>query len=383
MVRVDVKPALLRWARERARIQPEELVQRFPKLPEWEAGDERPTLKELEKYAHATHAPVGMLLLPEPPEEPMPIPDFRTIADQAIAAPSADLLDTVYICEQRQEWFRDFALTNREDRIAFVGSLSTSVDADEAASRMREILSFGLAERSTYRTWTEAIGGLSERAENAGVLVMINGVVGSNTHRKLDPEEFRGFALSDDYAPLVFINGADTKAAQIFTLAHELAHLWLGQTGLDDAHPGGAPTNAVERWCSQVAAELLVPLAALREQLSAESELTEELERLARFFKVSTLVVLRRIHDAGRLSLQQYRQAYASELERVMSVASEQGGGGGDFYNTTPVRVSKRFARALIAATLEGQTPYREAARLLGFKKLSTLDELGRRLGVA
>ncbi|MGK2886685.1 MAG: ImmA/IrrE family metallo-endopeptidase [Rhodococcus sp. (in: high G+C Gram-positive bacteria)] len=313
----------------------------------------------------------------------MPLPDFRTIADQVIARPSADLLDTVYLCERRQEWYRDFARANREEPVAFVGSLTTATPVLEAATMMRTTLGFDIAERSAYPTWTAALSGLAERAEDAGVLVMINGVVTSSTRRKLDPEEFRGFALADDLAPVVFINGADTKAAQIFTLAHELAHIWLGQTALDDAEMSATPTNDIERWCNQVAAELLVPLAVLREQFDPANDLTEELDRLERVFKVSTLVVLRRVHDAGWLSLNEYGAAYGDELQRVLTLAAQRGSSGGNFYNTTPVRTSKRFARAIITSTLEGQTLYRDAARLLGFKKLSTLDELGRQLGVA
>jgi Zn-dependent peptidase ImmA (M78 family) len=248
---------------------------------------------------------------------------------------------------------------------------------------MRRLLKFELGDRQSFSTWVLALSGLSERAENAGVLVMINGIVGSNTHRKLDPSEFRGFALVDPFAPLAFVNGADTKAAQIFTLVHELAHIWLGQQALDDASPGRRASNEIERWCSQVAAEFLVPIADLQSQFRSEADLTAELDRLARLFKSSTLVVLRRIHDAGGLSWEQFREEYRRELDRVMSIAGGRAQTGGDFYNTTPVRTSKRFARALITSTLEGQTLYRDAARLLGFKNLSTLDKLGERLGVS
>jgi len=382
VVRVEVKPALLKWARDRSRAEIVDLTTRFPKLHEWESGAVRPTLKQLEKYALATHTPVGFLLLSEPPAEPVPIPDFRTIADQVIARPSADLLDTVYLCEQRQEWYHDFARASREEPVAFVGSLTSSIPAAEAASTIRETLGFDLADRAGYPTWTAALSGLADRAEDAGVLVMVNGVVGSNTSRKLDPREFRGFALADSFAPVVFINGADTKAAQIFTLAHELAHIWLGETGLDDANLGDRPTNDIERWCSQVAAELLVPMQDLRDRFAQEEELTSELDRLARAFKVSTIVILRRIHDAGRLTWDEYRNAYDREIERVLAMVADRGTTGGNFYNTTPVRTSKRFARALITSTLEGQTLFRDAARLLGFKKLSTLDELSHRLGL-
>ena len=378
-VRADVTPGLLVWARERSGIEVDELVRRFPKLGEWERGELTPTLKQLERFAQATHTPVGFLFLGEPPEEQVPIPDFRTIADAGVARPSPDLLDTIFQCQQRQEWYRDFAQVTREDPVAFIASLTTATPVAEAAATMREALGFAAEERGP--TWTDALRLLVERAEELGVLVMVNGVVGSNTHRKLDPREFRGFALVDPLAPLVFVNGADSKAAQIFTVAHELAHLWLGQSALSDADLVSTPRVAAERWCNRVAAEFLVPLAAIEEEFKSDRPVTDELERLARRFKVSTLVVLRRVYDAGGLGWDAYRAAYRAELARILELLGERGGGG-NFFNTQPARVSKRFARAVIISTLEGQTLHRDAFQMLGFKKLSTFQELASRLGV-
>ncbi len=234
-----------------------DLTQKFPKLTEWESGERTPTFKQLEDFARATHTPIGFLFLPEPPEEQVPIPHYRTMGDAGVSRPSPDLLDTIFACQQRQEWYRDFAQVTREDPVAFVGSLTTSVPVVEAAEQIRGTLRFSLGERG--QTWSDALRTLVDHAEELGVLVMVSGVVGANTHRELDPEEFRGFSLVDRLAPLVFVNGADTRAAQIFTLAHELVHLFLGETGLDDTDLGAAPTNPVERWCNQVAAKVFVP----------------------------------------------------------------------------------------------------------------------------
>jgi Zn-dependent peptidase ImmA (M78 family) len=207
----------------------------------------------------------------------------------------------------------------------------------------------------------------------------VSSVVGNNNRRPLDPEEFRGFALADRLAPVIFINGADTKAAQMFTLAHELAHIWLGESAVSDSQAVQVPGNAVERWCNQVAAELLVPLKVFRSEYNAHAELIPEAERLARRFKVSTLVILRRMHDAGSLTREQLWEAYGAEVQRLRALPK---GSGGDFYLTLPARASKTFARALVTSAFEGRTSFSEAFRLLGFKKIETLREVGRSLGV-
>jgi len=378
-VRVAVRPELLRWARERSRLDDEDIQRRFPHLDEWERGDAQPTFKQLEAFAKATHAPIGYLFLPEPPVENIPIPDFRTMGGAQIGRASPDLLDMIYICQRRQEWYHDYARSTGEEPMEFVGSARLNDEIAATAARMSDSLGFDLEERRRAATWTDALRRFIEQADRIGVLVMCSGVVLNNNYRRLDPSEFRGFAMSDEYAPLVFINGADTKAGQMFTLGHELAHIWLGQSSLDDAQASQSPNNDVERWCNQVAAELLVPMELLRQEFQAGLDLQTEMNRLARRFKVSTLVVLRRIYDAGALTYEQLQEAYEDELERLMAIPA---GSGGNFYLTQGARLSKRFARAIIASTLEGQTLHRDAFRMLGFSKLATFQELGRNLGV-
>ena len=379
MNRVPVQPELLRWARERAGYDAEALTGRFPRLGEWERGEVQPTLKQVEAFAKATRTPVGLLFLEEPPTESVPIPDFRTIANVHVRHPSPDLLETIYLCQQRQDWYREFALSMHEPALDFVGSASLEDDIVEVASSMRHLLGFDLEERRGLATWTDALRRFIGRADALGVLVMASGVVGSNNRRRLEPREFRGFALADPLAPLIFINAADTKAAQMFTLAHELAHLWLGQSAVSDTEARAAPDQDVERWCNRIAAEVLVPLAALRNELDGRADLQDELRRLARHFKVSTLVILRRIHDAGQLTRDELWAAYDAEFARLRTLAK---GSGGDFYLTLGARVSKRFARAMVVSTLEGRTSFTETFRMLGLRKMATFNALGRSLGV-
>jgi Zn-dependent peptidase ImmA (M78 family) len=345
----------------------------------WERGTAKPTLKQVEGFAKATHTPIGFLFLQEPPVEKLPIPDFRTIRNEGIARPSPDLLDMIYVCQQRQEWYRDFARAERISPVAFVGSASLNSGVESTAAMMRRALGFDLEQRRRVPTWTDALRLFIAQADEAGIMVMCSGVVLNNNTRGLDPEEFRGFALSDNLAPLVFINGADTKAAQMFTLAHELAHVWLGQSAVSDAEASLVPEHQVERWCNRVAAEFLVPLELLKTDYDPRSALRASLDGLARRFKVSTLVILRRIHDAGGLTREELWNAYERELRRLMAISKKE---GGNFYLTQAARVSKRFARALVVSTLEGQTLHRDAFRMLGFGKLETFNKLGRSLGV-
>jgi Zn-dependent peptidase ImmA (M78 family) len=379
METVEVRPAQLRWARERGALNLAALAKRFPRLEAWEEGQARPSLAQLERFAKATHTPIGYFFLPEPPEEKLPIPDFRRMSREVQHRPSPDLLDTVYLCQQRQDWYRDYAHSTGQAPRPFIGSARLENSVPEVAAAMRARLGFDLEERRALPTWTDALRRFIGQADSIGVLVMVSGVVGSNNRRALDPREFRGFAIADEVAPLVFVNGADTKAAQMFTLAHELAHLWLGQSALTDASLLEEPDRDVEIWCDKVAAELLVPLDRFAEDYDSVAAIADELPRLARLYKVSSLVVLRRMRDAGGIGRAVFFAAYEEELSRLGALAKAS---GGDFYLSLGARVGKSFARAVAASALEGRSSFTEAFRMLGLRKMSTFDELCRSLGL-
>lgn len=398
MNRVAVNPELLLWARERAGLEMLDLIGRFPKLPEWESGELQPTLRQIERFARAVYVPIGYLFLPEPPAEPLPVPDFRTVAERGVTRPSPNLLDTLYLCQQRQDWFRNYARMHGLDPLGFVGSAQVQDDPVDIADAIRAELGLSVAERRQLPSWTEALRQLVSRAEEAGVLVMASSIVGSNSHRKLNVGEFRGFALVDNLAPLIFINSADSKAAQMFTLAHELAHLWLGESGITDAEAGRLPEQAIERWCNTVVAEVLMPLERLREVHLPGAPIVDEIQRLARIFKVNTLVTIRRLFDAGLIDQATLWDSYRQELAWIRAL-DPRGAGGGDFCRTlgglsrhlvsrdispslAVARTGKRFARAVLSSTLEGQILFQDAFRMLGMRKTSTFYEAARETGV-
>ncbi|MEF8733294.1 MAG: ImmA/IrrE family metallo-endopeptidase [Candidatus Accumulibacter meliphilus] len=371
---------VLRWAAERARLDDFALVKRFRKWPLWLSGEAQPTLRQIEDFARMTHTPFGYFFLPEPPRMELPVPDFRSLRDAPVREPSNDLLDTVYLCQRRQDWFREYAQINGLPPVPFVGEVRVGDVPEAVAEKLRDTLDLSVTERQTLPTWTDALRQLIARTEDAGVLVMASSIVGANSHRKLDVDEFRGFALADHLAPLVFLNAGDSKAAQMFSLAHELAHLALGQSGISDAEAGRVPERTTERWCNKVAAELLMPLAVMREAVQREAAIEQEIQRLARLFKVSTLVALRRLFDAGLINAATLWQHYRKEVERLRTL--ERTGGGGDFYRTLGARTGKRFARALVGSALEGQTLFQDAFRLLGVRKSATFYQAARELGV-
>lgn len=376
---LPIEPKLFSWARERSGRESDELESKFPKLREWEHEGASLSVRDLEAFATATYTPVGFLLLDEPPTERLPLEDFRTQGSVRIEHPSAALLETLAICSQRQAWYRAYQASRAATPVPLVGALRSSMTTSRAAALLRKYLRLTDVTPAELGANRDPVLWLGEAAEAIGVLVMINGVVADNTHRRLNPAEFRGFALSDALAPLVFVNGADAKTAQLFTLAHELAHIGLGRSSISNPVLTRVPSITIERWCNAVAAEFLLPRAMLERDFNPDLGMEAQVERIARAHRVSKLVVLRSLLDAGKLS----RDDFTSLYVRAEEAAPEKISSGGNYFNTKPIRVGRRFGRSLIEAVADGWASQTEALELLEIRKIETLRKLSAQLGLS
>ena len=366
--KIKLQPEVLRWARERAGFDTVELAGKLQVKPErvleWENSGEI-SVAQARKLAQRTYTPEGYLFLDEPPEDHLPIADFRTVGDRPLRRPSPNLLDTVYTMQSRRAWMREELLSEEADPLEFVGAFDDSADVEEAADGIRGVLGLENDWASRNPSWSAALRQLRNRIEESGGLVFINGIVDNNTHRKLDPEEFRGFALVDEYAPLIFINNADFTSAQMFTLAHELAHIFVGHEGVSNFEALLPSDHDAERFCNSIAAEFLVPHADLEKLWKAVATNEDPYQQIARKFKVSVIVAARRALDLNLIDRVTYFDFYGDYLtdERRRKENTRR---GGDFWNNQNVRLGHRFSVAVARAVREGRLLYREAYALTG-----------------
>ncbi len=231
----------------------------------WEEGETQPTFRQAQLIAQALHTPFGFFFLSEAPSEDPLLPDLRTVGGAPAGRPSVDLIETVRHAVQRQAWFVEYLQEQGAAPLPFVGRFTTAADPVQVAQDIREVL--GVDVEHGQRKWDVYYRELIEAAERMGVLVMRSGIVGNNTHRKLDVGEFRGFAISHPLAPVVFINSSDAPSARLFTLLHELAHIWLGSSGISNAAPGN--TRREEIACNAVAGEFLAPTGIFTQLMGA------------------------------------------------------------------------------------------------------------------
>ena len=378
--RLDVSKSLLQWAMNRSGKSVDELSRKssLGKLHEWMTGTRKPTMVQLEAFARATYTPFGHLLLPEPPlDTPSPIPHFRTISDNKLAARSIDLEDTIKILEYRQEWIRDYLIDIGVEPLEFVGSCNVHDDPVEIAKEIKTTLGLASNWAATHSKWDIAQKHLVSMAENARIFVSKNSMVQNNTSRPLDPEEFRGFVLVDEYAPFVFINGADDPGAQMFTLAHELVHVWMGESAsfdLRDLAP--RPDVELEITCNRVAAEFLVPTDTLLrhwDEFTAHSD--DPYKAASDYFKVSRIVAARRALDTECILQKDFDAFYtkyklkynASKVEK----SKKRGGGGPTPDLMAPHRVGSKFLQTIFTAVAERKILYTDAYYLTGLKSES------------
>jgi Zn-dependent peptidase ImmA (M78 family) len=366
---INIKPEMIDWAIQRARL--DDVAQQSSIIKRaflWIDCKKKPTLPQLTQFAKKVMVPFGYLFLDSPPDEPLPIADFRTFDDKTPPRPSPNLLDTIYEMQARQDWMRENTLADEVGPVGFVGSISKSEAVETAAVQVRNNLGLPTNWNQDCKDTEECFRKLRQTADQQGILVFLNGTVGGNSHRPLDHREFRGFVLSDQFAPLVFINANDTKAAQLFTLTHELVHIALGESGLFNLHNFEAGQNKLEVHCNRIAAEFLVP--SDRFQLAWNNHSPGmPISELAKNFRVSRLVIARRALDHKLISRDlffAFYQKYKDEWEHSRERKKAEGRTGGNFYLTTRSRLSRRFSETVFSAVRAGELLYRDAYDLMG-----------------
>ncbi len=363
------------------------LAEKVPAKPErvakWETGEERPTFKQAQNIARILHIPFGYLFLRKIPGDEVPIPDLRTVGDRAPRELSIDLKQVVRDVLRKQDWYRDYLIDQGSKHLAFVGRFTTRTSPKKIADDISATLRLTIADRNAVSNWEGFLDLLMRRAEEVGIWVLRSGIVGNNTHRGLDVEEFRGYAICDDIIPLVFINGSDAQAAQIFTLVHELAHIWLGESGISNpqlSRPNDPDQKRVETLCNKVAAEVLVPAAELQKRWNHKESISTNADDLARFFRVSSVVIARRAYELKAVSWEDYNSYYGVLASRWKK-DKEDKPGGGDFYRTQPIKNGRKFTSAVLHSAYDNQILLRDAGKLLGVNP-AKIGKLAEQIGV-
>jgi Zn-dependent peptidase ImmA (M78 family)/DNA-binding XRE family transcriptional regulator len=383
MADAHVNPVMLRWALARSSVNRSDLATSLKKaestIEQWLTGEAAPTFRQAQKLAKQLRVPFGYLFLEEPPEENVPLPDFRR--HPASIDLSLDLRDVISDVLRKQDWYRDHRAERDEEPIEFVGRFTISSDASVVAEDIRATLEFETHIRQESQA-DSFLRAFVNQVEAAGVLVMRNGIVGHATNRALRVEEFRGFSIADPMAPVIFLNNADSNAAQAFTLAHELAHIWIGQGGISDADVtiSGEGPGDVEAFCNEVAGELLLPWAALSERWRQRSTAFDDWSsQIAREFHVSTVMVARQLWQHEAIGREQFFDFYGREKQNWTS--KQAAGSGGNYYLTAPIRNSRRLTQSVLESVEASETSIREASRLLGVKP-ANLPKLEEYMGV-
>ncbi|MEZ5593895.1 MAG: XRE family transcriptional regulator [Gammaproteobacteria bacterium] len=360
-----INPDILNWARERAQLSVPALASKLKvtedKIEAWESGEQPPTFKQAQNFASKTHIPFGYLYLKHPPEENLPLPDLRTVSGRHPNRPSPELIEIAQTILRRQEWYAEYLRDQGIKRNPHVGRFSVDSCIAEVVQDMRRVL--GLPPHPKRGTWDDYLRLLIRKIEDTSILVMRQGFIRHHT-RLLSVQEFRGFAISDPLAPVIFINQADVPSARLFTLIHELAHIWIGKSGISDASPDTHRKEEV--FCNAVAAEFLVPEVEFKAYWQETENWKDNLSVLEAHFRVSTWVIARRALSLGNISLDDYRGYVDELLEQYRKKEKSQG--GPTYYQARKGQISETFSKALVSEALSGRVLLRDAGNLLNMK---------------
>ena len=341
-----ITPAVLTWAIARSQLARPQIATKLKieesHLQEWERGTP-PPFEKARAAAKLLRVPFGYFFLPSPPTDALPIPDRRRLGRHYKPTPEfLQLLNDVLV---RKDWYEDhLRTTSRPSKRPFVGSFELTSRVSDVAANIRDTLKVQPDLRNTISSWSEYLSALVRNADGVGILVMRSSVVGNSTSRPVTTDEVQGFAIADPMVPVVFVNSGDYKAAQVFTFAHELAHLWIGKSAITKTNETEVDRDRIEAFCNKVAADVLVPPSEFQHAWDSTRP-DRRLDALPRRFWVSSLVILRRAHDMGRiptLKFHELRRAERAKMSRGKKT------GGGDFYRTLFVRMGNNFTHSVV-----------------------------------
>lgn len=373
---------IFRWARESAGLELEAAARAIGIVPKSllaiERGEKEPSRTTLSNMAKVYRRSLLTFYLPTPPRKGDRGEDFRTVVAGRTIEADADVDALVRDLRARQRLVRA-VLEDDEDvqPLAFVNSTSMNDGVPALVESIEQMLGITRAQYRAQKDPESAFAILRERAERAGVFVLLIGNLGSH-HSAIPVEAFRGFAIADSIAPFVVINDGDAKAAWSFTLLHELAHLWLGATGVSG---GGAPEMQIERFCNEVAAEFLLPRADIQEINVAGLDLDTQIALIsdhANRWRVSRALVAYGLYKAGRISLEAWRtleaeirERWVAERRREKERLKDSSGRGPSYYVIRRHRLGHAIIDFARHYTDSGMLSPSKAAKVLGVKPRS------------
>jgi len=364
---INVAPTVMDWAlghMDTSMIN-ENLLDNAEK---WRTGKKRPTFNQLESLSRASGIPFGYFFLQTPPKEDLSLLQYRTVDSIQLQNPSRNLVDTIHDMENVQDWMRNYLLENGHTDLGFVGSQKDKHNAVQIAGAIRKDLGLSVNWYADSKSALDSFNKIRMFAESSNILIMMNGVVGSNTHRKLDINEFRAFTLIDNYAPLVFINANDSNNGRLFSIIHEISHIWLGYNSFyNDRYNTAFDISAVEQLCNAVAGEILVPQQSFKKRWNSViyGDFKERIKEVASYYKCGTTVIARKALANNFITAKQYKECAEEAIKYYEEfIKQKRNYPGGNYYKTMASRIDHRFLYALYNDVSEGRTRYTDAFNL-------------------
>lgn len=374
---IQIKTSVIRWACDRIGFLYSELSASndFKALAKETEGVVSLTLKQAEKLAKVLRYPFVYLLLDSPVTDidKLPIADFRSCEGKSVK-PNINLKEQIEYCQNQQDWFSDYVNTCDLDVFKYNGKFSLHDDPQDAGLKLKKFFKISYRLNLNADDYLERLKCIFE---NSGILVTSSKVL-KNTQHRLSLSDFRGFALFDDNAPLIFINGNDSTSAQIFTLCHELGHIVLGQSGVSDVVKNN--TIKIETWCNEFAATILMPKKDVIDTFYQHINISQFLADATKIFHVNGIALLHRIYNLNLIDKdtlhKEWVKAEATYQDELKTLQSSSERSNFSYYKTVYSRLSRLLLQSLISSTSVGNTTFRDATYLLGLKSVSSFDRL-------